>query len=182
MTSAGSPGFAHPRRVVVMGVSGCGKSTLGSALAQKLGWAFVEGDSQHSPQNVAKMASGQPLNDDDRAGWLLRLSGLLAQARERDQGLVMSCSALKRSYRDILRQGDAGLLFVHLQGEAALIANRLADRPGHYMPASLLHSQFADLQMPDADEAVLTLGIALSPQDQISGAMAHLKQPETQSA
>jgi gluconokinase len=161
-----------------MGVSGCGKSTLGIALAQELGWSFVEGDSQHSAQNVAKMASGQPLNDDDRAGWLLRLSGLLSRAHEQDQGLVISCSALKRSYRDILRQGDAGVLFVHLQGDADLIASRMADRAGHYMPASLLQSQFADLQLPDADEAVLTLGIALAPQEQILGVMNHFKQRE----
>ena len=178
MTSTGRSERTHPQRVVVMGVSGCGKSTLGSALAHEVGWTFVEGDSQHSPQNVAKMASGQPLNDDDRAGWLQRLSGLLAQAREQERGLVVSCSALKRSYRDILRQGDAGVLFVHLQGEAALIASRMVDRPGHYMPASLLQSQFADLQMPEADEAVLTLGIALPPQEQLLGVMNHLKQRE----
>ena len=157
MTPATAPGL--PRRVVVMGVSGCGKSTVGAAAAAHMGWRFVEGDSLHPPENVAKMAAGQALDDEDRAGWLGTLAAELAQARSAGQGLVVSCSALKRAYRDRLRGGDPDTLFVYLAGEQSLIASRMAARQHEYMPASLLQSQFATLQPPDPDEQALCLSI-----------------------
>lgn len=154
-------------RVVLMGVSGCGKSTVGEGLAARLGWRFVEGDSLHPHENVAKMAAGQPLDDDDRAGWLLTLAALLAQAREAGQGLVISCSALKRAYRDQLRAGDPQALFVHLDGSRDVIAARIASRTHMYMPASLLDSQFAALEVPQSDEQALALSVLQPPAELI---------------
>lgn len=174
MTS--SPGPVLPAcRVVVMGVSGCGKSTVGEALTRRLGWAFVEGDSLHPPHNVAKMAAGQPLDDEDRAGWLAALADRLAQAREARRGLVVSCSALKRAYRDRLREGDPHTLFVHLEGTREVIAQRLAARQHQYMPASLLDSQFAALQRPGADEAALHLSVLPEPEQIIDDILQHLQ-------
>jgi gluconokinase len=145
-------------RWVVMGVSGCGKSAVGSLLADALGVPYVEGDDVHSQENVAKMAAGIPLDDADRAGWLAALRERIAAARVQDGGLVVSCSALKRAYRDVLRQGDPALRFVHLDGPRAVLASRL-QRPGHFMPASLLDSQLATLQPLQADEAGMLLDI-----------------------
>ena len=150
--------------LVVMGVSGCGKSTVGVQLAEALGVAFVEGDALHCAANIARMASGVALTDADRRVWLERLSERLAQARAADSGLVVACSALKRGYRDILRRGAPGLRFVHLSGTRALLTTRTALRPGHYMPASLLDSQFAILEPPGADEQCLTFDVAQAPQ------------------
>ena len=163
------------RRVVLMGVSGCGKSTVGEGLAECLGWRFVEGDSLHPPQNVAKMAAGQALDDEDRAGWLAALAEVLAQARQAGQGLVISCSALKRSYRDRLRAGDAQALFVHLEGSQSVIAARIAQRTHLYMPASLLDSQFAALQPPEPDEQALSLSVQQPPADLIQNIAHHLQ-------
>lgn len=165
----------HPVRVVLMGVSGCGKSTVGEGLAGRLGWSFLEGDSLHPPANVAKMAAGQPLCDQDREGWLDSLADRLAQARLASQGLVVSCSALKRTYRDRLRQGDPDALFVHLAGSRELIAQRLAERTHLYMPASLLDSQLADLQPPLADEQAMHLSVAQSPSRLIDAIAQHLQ-------
>lgn len=165
----------RPVRVVLMGVSGCGKSTVGEGLAAHLGWRFVEGDGLHPPENVAKMAAGQPLDDEDRAGWLATLADLLGQARSQGQGLVISCSALKRAYRDRLRAGDAQLLFVHLQGSQAMIAERIAARTHKYMPASLLDSQFAALQAPGPDEQALSLSVQSTPAELIAHIAQHLQ-------
>jgi gluconokinase len=158
-------------QVVVMGVSGCGKSTVGAALAQALGLAFIEGDSLHPARNVALMAAGTALTDDDRAGWLATLADKLAQAQAKDAGLVLSCSALKRSYRDLLRARCPGLRLVYLQGTAAQLASRLQARSGHYMPASLLASQLSTLEPPAPDEQALRFDITL-PAHQISNAAA----------
>lgn len=152
------------RRWVVMGVSGCGKSTIGAALAQALGLPFLEGDAFHPPGNVAKMSAGNPLDDSDRAGWLQALAAEIGGARERGTGLVLSCSALKRRYRDTLRQADPALRFVHLQGPASLIAERMARRTDHYMPPSLLESQLRDLEALQDDEAGIRLDITLPPE------------------
>lgn len=152
-------------RWVVMGVSGCGKSTVGQALALANGVPFIEGDQYHPEANVAKMSAGLPLNDGDRAGWLEALQAQISAARHRGEGLVVSCSALKRRYRDLLRQGDPALRFAHLNGAQALIAARMQARVGHYMPPSLLDSQFRDLEPLQPDEAGVTLDIDTPPAD-----------------
>lgn len=150
-------------RVVVMGVSGCGKSTLGRALAARLGVHYVEGDELHPPENVARMAAGTPLTDADRQGWLEKIAAEVAAAAARGEGLVVTCSALKRRYRDLLRGGDAALRFVFLHGPQSLLAERMAARQGHYMPPSLLQSQLEALEPPQADEAALGLPIGPAP-------------------
>jgi len=150
-------------RWVVMGVSGSGKSTVGAALAQRLGVPFLEGDAYHPPANVSKMMAGIPLDDTDRAGWLAALAADIGAAHASGQGLVLSCSALKRGYRDLLRGADPGLRFAHLTGPRPLIAARMQSRPGHYMPPALLDSQLGILEPLGADEAGLTLDITLAP-------------------
>lgn len=147
--------------IVVMGVSGCGKSTVGRALAQTLGLPFVEGDELHPPRNVALMAAGTPLTDADRGDWLQALSAVLAQAAGSGQGVVVSCSALKRSYRDVLRSGAPGLRLVFLHGTPELLSRRMHLRRGHYMPASLLDSQLQTLEPPAADEQAVALDIGM---------------------
>jgi gluconokinase len=129
--------------VIVMGVSGCGKSTIGTLLAQRLGAEFLDGDEYHPAANVAKMATGVPLTDDDRRPWLERLN---AELRKR-QHAVLACSALKESYRGALAQG-IDCRFVHLRGSIELIRSRMTQRQHRYMPASLLESQFAALEPP----------------------------------
>jgi gluconokinase len=157
----------HPGRWVMMGVSGCGKSTIGAALAQHFDIPFLEGDAFHPADNVAKMSAGIPLDDTDRAGWLQVLAAEIRQARENGTGLVLSCSALKRHYRDLLRQADPELRFVHLNGPRVLISERMQARVGHYMPASLLDSQLSILEPLQADEAGFTLDIMLPPEQLI---------------
>ena len=133
--------------VVVMGVSGSGKSTTGAALARKLGWPFVEGDDLHPPENVAKMAAGIPLADEDRWPWLDRIVAELRARSKQSSDIVLACSALKQRYRD--RLAPAGnVRFVHLHGDRETIAARLAVRQHRYMPATLLDSQFATLEPP----------------------------------
>jgi gluconokinase len=150
---------------VVMGVSGSGKSLIGAAFARALGVDFVEGDDYHTAVNVARMSSGIPLTDDDRAEWLRTLAARIRKAKEQGAGLVVSCSALKRSYRDILRGAESELQFVFLQGSRVLLAERLASRRGHYMPPSLLESQLATLEEPLPDEHVWVCDIRESPED-----------------
>lgn len=155
-------------RWVVMGVSGCGKSTVGQALAQALDVPFVEGDQFHPAANVAKMAAGIALEDADRAGWLHALRERIRAAREQGSGLVLSCSALKRRYRDLLREGDPALRFAHLDGPRTLIAERMRARAGHYMPPSLLESQLRDLEALQGDEAGVLLDIGSAPAHQVA--------------
>jgi gluconokinase len=160
-------------RYVVMGVAGAGKSLIGSALARALGVDFVEGDAYHPPENVARMAAGIPLTDDDRLGWLRALATRLGEAAAASEGLVMACSALKRSYRDLLRARDPDVRFILLHGPEALLAKRMAGRHGHYMPASLLDSQLATLEIPTPDERAWTCDVAASP-DAIVAALVTL--------
>ena len=157
---------------VVMGVCGCGKSTVGQELATALGVDFLEGDQLHSAENIARMAAGIALTDEDRQGWLEALAGRIGDTRKRGRGLVVSCSALKRSYRDTLRRGASDLLFVHLRGTPELLAARMANRPGHYMPTSLLESQLAILEIPGPDENTQTFDTAISATAIVANIMA----------
>lgn len=139
-----------------MGVSGSGKSTVGAALARRLRVPFVDADSLHPPANIAKMAAGEPLDDDDRYPWLDKVGEWLAGHCD---GGVVSCSALKRRYRDQLRTHCPQVEFLHLAGSPALISGRLAARTGHFMPAALLRSQFDALEPLGADEAGATIDV-----------------------
>jgi len=160
--------------VVVMGVCGSGKSTVGAALAAHLNATFLEGDAFHPPANVARMAAGIALDDNDRQGWLQALGARLGAAQREGQAVVLSCSALKRSYRDTLRQQAGDLALVYLAGTPELLAQRMAGRSGHYMPPSLLASQLATLEPPQADEQALTLDIVQAPQALVQNALAWL--------
>ncbi|HVS60658.1 MAG TPA: gluconokinase [Gemmatimonadaceae bacterium] len=157
---------------VVMGVTGSGKSLIGAALARALGIDFVEGDEYHPAENVERMSSGVPLTDDDRVRWLRSLAVRIREAKDAGTGLVMSCSALKRSYRDVLRAEAGELRFVFLRGPRALLAERLAGRRGHFMPPSLLDSQLATLQEPSPDEDAWVCDIRQSPQDLVAALVA----------
>lgn len=141
--------------LVVMGVCGAGKSTVGAALAQQLGATFVDSDSLHPPANVAKMAAGTPLTDEDRWPWLERVGSQLAS--EHTEGIVVACSALKRAYRDAIRAQAPSAMFVQLDVALPLLQSRLAQRPGHFMPPSLLNSQLETLEPLQADETGLTV-------------------------
>ncbi|RZT16010.1 gluconate kinase (SKI family) [Mycobacterium sp. BK558] len=143
--------------IVVMGVSGSGKSTVGAALAQRLRVPFADADDFHPAANIAKMTAGHPLDDDDRHPWLEAIGDWLAQRCA--TGGVMSCSALKRSYREQLRRHCPDVQFLHLAGTPEVIGRRQASRPGHFMPASLLASQFATLEPLDADERGTTIDV-----------------------
>ena len=157
-------------RLIVMGVSGCGKSTVGGLLGARTGIPFIEGDTLHPARNVALMAAGTPLTDKDRAGWLDDIASRFG-ALEADAGLIISCSALKRIYRERLRAACPDLRFIHLHGDKALLEQRLQYRTGHYMPPSLLTSQLQTLETPSSDEPAITLDIAM-PTDQL---VAHIE-------
>ena len=148
--------------LVLMGVSGSGKTTVGKVLARDLGWTFIEADDFHPAANVEKMRRGEPLDDEDRRPWLDAVGEWLAAPPD---GAVMSCSALRRDYRDRLRHHAARVAFVHLAGSREVIAARMAGRPGHFMPTSLLDSQFATLEPLAADEAGVTIDIDQSVDD-----------------
>jgi gluconokinase len=154
----------HTGLYVMMGVCGSGKSLIGAKLARELDIEFVEGDALHPPENVKRMAAGIPLTDDDRQGWLIAIAARLREASRAGVGLVVSCSALKRSYRDLLRSvGDLDVRFVYLAGSRALIAERLASRRGHFMPPSLLESQLSILEEPSPDERAWVCDISETP-------------------
>ncbi len=155
---------AHTGLYVVMGVCGSGKSLIGAQLARELDIEFVEGDGLHPPDNVNRMAAGLPLTDSDRRGWLVAIAARLRDAQRARTGLVVSCSALKRSYRDLLRSvGAAEVRFVYLAGSRALLAERMANRRGHFMPPSLLDSQLAILEEPSPDERAWVCDIRAAP-------------------
>jgi carbohydrate kinase (thermoresistant glucokinase family) len=145
--------------IVVMGVSGAGKTTVGKALARRLGWPFEEGDVLHPAANIAKMRAGKPLNDRDRAPWLKAIGRWIDERAAAGESGVISCSALKRAYREELTAGRPQVKMVYLHGSEALIAKRLAERKHHFMPPKLLGSQFADLQAPTADEGALIVDV-----------------------
>lgn len=161
--------------LVVMGVSGTGKSTVATAIASALNLPCLDGDDLHAPASVQKMKSGQALDDDDRWPWLDRVGSLLADGHAAPAGLVVSCSALKRSYRDRIRQAAPSLRFVFLDGSSDLIQSRLQQRQGHYMPATLLASQLLTLQRPGLDEPdVLHLNIADSVPELVNQVLSSL--------
>jgi gluconokinase/shikimate kinase len=159
--------------LVLMGVSGCGKSTLAGVLAGRLGWDLAEGDDLHPPENVAKMAAGHPLTDADRWPWLDRVASWIRERTDVGRPGIISCSALKRSYRDVLR-GDL-VRFVYLRGSRDVIAGRLANRHGHYMPSSLLDSQFAALEPPAPDENAVVVDVGAPPSEQADELIATLR-------
>lgn len=163
-----------PDLIVVMGVSGCGKTTVGAALAQQLGYAFADADEFHPSANVAKMRAGQPLNDDDRWPWLDALNRMLGDSRSRRRAVVLACSALKQRYRDRLSAGLPGVAWVHLSGSFEQISARLAQRQHHYMPASLLRSQFEALEPP---QDALAVPIDATPEVLVERIVRGLRQP-----
>jgi len=165
-----------------MGTAGAGKSVVGAALADALGARFVEGDGFHPAANVALMAAGTPLTDENRAGWLAALAAQLRSASEREEGIVLSCSALKRSYRDLLRAGDATIQFIFLHGDATLLRSRLEARSSHFMPASLLESQFAILEAPTPDEQAWRLDVSESPEQIVSDIILRIRGMSQESA
>lgn len=148
-----------PRALVMMGVSGSGKSTIAKAVAERLRWTYEDGDRFHPEANVAKMEAGQPLTDADREPWLRAIAAEIDRGCIAGEHLVIACSALKRSYRDILVHGRDDVRIVYLDGSRELIAQRLAQRKNHFMPAGLLDSQFEALQPPTPDENAISVSI-----------------------
>ena len=151
-----------PCALVVMGVSGSGKSTIGEKLAERLSWAYEDGDKFHPASNVAKMSAGHPLTDKDRWPWLQAIADEIDRVCKAGQHAVIACSALKRAYRDILVHGREDVRIVYLKGTQELIANRLVQRKGHFMPSGLLASQFKTLEPPGTNENPVTASIDAS--------------------
>ena len=176
--SGGSDMAAAPSTlVVVMGVTGSGKSTVGKLLARTLKAEFLEGDDLHPPRNIERMASGIALTDHDRRDWLLQIAQQLADAHAGRHGLVVSCSALRRHYRDMLRTAASQLAFVHLHAEPPLLEARMRARPGHFMPGSLLGSQLQTLEAPGSDERAVSLDAVSPPGELAAQAAAWLAKP-----
>jgi gluconokinase len=168
---------AKNRHFVVMGVAGSGKSTVGQLLADRLGYPLIEGDSHHPADNIAKMSAGIPLDDSDRKPWLEALGRLM---RDADSPVVLTCSSLKRRYRDILRDvSGTEVVFVYLHGEPALLAERMNSRTGHFMPPSLLRSQLASLEVPGEDETAIRAEIGPPPALIVDDILKTLKDRQT---
>jgi beta-N-acetylhexosaminidase len=157
-TTVPAAGARPGLRVIVMGVSGCGKTTIGDLVARQLGVPFLDGDSLHPLENVAKMAAGTPLTDEDRWPWLATVGAQLANAG--DAGMVLACSALRRSYRDAIRQQASDTVFLHLNGSKEVLKARTEGRTGHFMPPALLASQLATLEPLQEDELGMVVDIA----------------------
>jgi gluconokinase len=162
--------------VLVMGVAGSGKSTIGGMLAGRLGWEYVEADAYHPPGNLAKMRAGEPLTDADRWPWLDALAAEIDALRAALRSAVVTCSALKRAYRDRLRAGRTGVRLVYLDGDRELIEHRLTARHGHFFPGRLIDSQFRDLEPPAPDEhaVVVRLSDAIRPSELVTEIVDHL--------
>lgn len=153
-----------PPVLLITGVSGSGKSTIGSLLAARLGWSYAEADAFHPERNIAKMAAGQPLDDADRAPWLQAIGAWIDATTRAGRPAVVSCSALKRAYRDELRKGRPNVRLIYLDADYRTIDARLAARKGHFFPAQLLATQFRDLEPPDPDEHALVAGVTEPPE------------------
>jgi gluconokinase len=162
------------RTLVVMGVSGVGKTSIAAEIVRRTGWVFVEGDDLHPPANRAKMAAGTPLDDDDRGPWLRRIADWIGEQETAGRDAVVTCSALKRSYRDLLRDGHPSVRFVHLLAPPALIKNRVDNRRGHYMPPSLLESQLATLEPLGPDEPGFVVETTRTPTEVADDALERL--------
>jgi gluconokinase len=169
--------------LVVMGVSGSGKTTIGVAIAKARGIAFFDGDDLHSPEARAKMTAGIPLTDEDRAPWLDRIGALLADVAVHPDGAIVACSALRRAYRDRLRAAvGPSLRFLFLKGDKALMRSRVAERKGHYMPASLIDSQFATLESPEGEGDVVTIPADADFSDILEGTIENLSSADNRPA
>ncbi len=164
-----------PSVIIVMGVSGSGKTTVASGLAQRLQWRFVEGDSFHPAANVARMRDGIALTDDDRWPWLDAIALWIDSARASGERCIVTCSALKRAYRERLVAGHDDARFVYLKGEPRLVTQRMAVRTGHYMPLSLLRSQFDTLEEPGPEENPLVVPIEAPPEEIVASIVANLR-------
>ncbi|MFM2278266.1 MAG: hypothetical protein RLZZ444_497 [Pseudomonadota bacterium] len=158
---------AQPWAIVVMGVSGCGKSSVGRAIGAALKIDFIEGDELHPPANIEKMSKGIPLTDEDRWPWLDRIGQIIRNARQEGRSIVVSCSSLRKTYRDRMRAAGS-VLFVYLEGSETLLTGRMSRREGHFMPVSLLKNQLAVLESPKGEPSVLTIDI--------TGSSAEVKQ------
>lgn len=167
-------GMIPPTTVVVMGVSGSGKTTVAERLAERLHWEFAEGDDFHPRANVEKMAAGHPLDDDDRWPWLRTIGGWVDRREASGRSVVVTCSALKRSYRDLLREGRPSVWFAYVTVDAEVLRARLRERTGHYMPASLLESQLATLEPLQPDEAGAEISGAAPPDAVVDDLIATL--------
>jgi len=161
---------------VVMGVSGSGKTTIAEGVGEHLGWPLLEGDSFHPPANVEKMSRGIALTDEDRWPWLRAIAAAIDAVRARGESAVVACSALKRAYRDILIGDRADVVLVYLQGDKDLIAARMAARQGHFMPVTLLDSQFATLEEPGPDEHPIIVSIAPQPPAIVDAVVRQVKE------
>lgn len=164
----------RPVIIVVMGVSGSGKTVVGSALARALGGRFAEGDRFHPPENISRMSAGMALRDEDRWGWLDAIAVEINEAERQGETLIIACSALKRIYRDRLRLASRYLRFVYLEVGRDAAAARVAARKGHFMPASLIDSQFADLEPPAPDERALKLDATKDPAQLVTFAASEI--------
>ena len=162
------------RQVIVMGVSGVGKTTIAKGISTLTGWTFAEGDAFHPPANVAKMHEGRPLTDEDRWPWLRLIGDWMSAEIAEGRSAVVTCSALRRSYRDLLREGRPEVEFCHLAAESDLVSDRLEHRDGHFMPSSLLPSQYATLEPLDADEPGVTVSVEGAVPDVLARAVAAL--------
>ncbi len=175
MRAIGTPDVApQPPIVVVMGVSGAGKTLIGSALAAALDARFAEADRFHPPENISRMSAGMPLRDEDRWGWLDAIAIEITDAELKEERLVVTCSALKRVYRDRLRLASRYLRFVYLDVPRDVAAERVASRKGHFMPASLIDSQYEDLQPPAPDENAIHLDATLPAAELVTQAVSAL--------
>jgi gluconokinase len=170
----GKPPTPVPRHVIVMGVSGTGKSTVADAIADQLPGTLVEGDSFHPQANIDKMAAGEPLDDDDRRPWLQSLAAEISRIDAAGETGVIACSSLRRLYRDWLREGVQELFFVHLHTDYDVLDQRMAERKGHFMPPSLLKSQFETLEPLESDELGLKIDVRYPPYEVVVRSLAAL--------
>jgi carbohydrate kinase (thermoresistant glucokinase family) len=173
------PPESAPHALIVMGVSGSGKTTIGEQLAARIGWRYEDADAFHPASNVAKMSAGKPLTDEDRWPWLRAIADEIDRAVAAGERVVIGCSALRRVYRDVLVHGRSDTRIVYLEGTQALIADRLGERKGHFMPPGLLTSQFGTLEPPTPDEHAVTVSIEAAAETIVDDILRQLKLSKT---